>query len=241
MIHLPAPRLCGCGVVHRAPVERDLARRLRPFDAMLMSNAWKTLALDTIDEALSTGADFGAVHTAYSATGANEVTGGSYARQALVWSGATGTPPTKSLTTFPTWPIPAGTTIAWWSGWDTVTVGNFLFMLPLGGGALKPFSAEASDLAGDTLSSPAHGFTAGQSVVCWGSILPAPLAVGTIYYVIAAGIGTDTLELSTSSGGSAVNITAAGVGFLQRIIPEVFGSAGTYALTSGVLDLSAIA
>lgn len=42
--------------------------------------------------------------------------------------------------------------------------------------------------------------------------LPSPLTVGTFYYVIAAGLGANTFEISTTSGGSAIITTTAGSG-----------------------------
>jgi hypothetical protein len=100
--------------------------------------------------------------------------------------------------------------------------------------------AYSGDLAGNTIQSPAHGLSAGQSVVFWvssGAALPAPLAEGTIYFVIAAGLTTDVFEVSTTSGGSAVDITAIGDGEFQTIIVETFAGQGQYNLTSDTLSL----
>jgi hypothetical protein len=42
--------------------------------------------------------------------------------------------------------------------------------------------------------------------------LPSPIAPGAAYYVIAAGLGANSFEISTTNGGSAVNTTTAGSG-----------------------------
>lgn len=244
MIHFPAPRLCPCGVVHRPAVERDLARRLRPYEAVFMTNTLKNLMLEALDESLGTGADFGSLHTAYSTTGTNEVTGGSpaYARKGITWAAASGG--SKALAaTLPTWDVPAGTTVAWWGGWDTVTAGTFLFMMPVGAGTLQPASSETStDLTNNDIFAKAHGFVADTRVVFWGT-LPTGLSVGTIYFVLSTGLATDSFRVSTTSGGSAVDLTGTQPFnfFTQKCVPETFAGQGTYALTSASIDLAAVA
>lgn len=204
----------------------------------------KNLMLDALDESLSTGADFGSLHTAYSTTGTNEVTGGSpaYARAALTWSAASSG--SKALAaTLPTWNVPAATTVAWWGGWDASTAGNFLFMVPLGAGTLRPASTEsATDLTNNDITAKAHGYTANQAVVFWGT-LPTGLSVGTIYFVISTGLATDSFRVSTTSGGSVVDITGTAPFnfFVQSCTPETFSGQGTYSLTSGSVDLGAVA
>lgn len=209
---------------------------------VFLSNTAKGLMLDAIDESLAAGAKFASLHSAYSNSGANELSGGSpaYARKPLTWAAASGG--SKALAaTLPTFDVPAGAAPAWLGFWDAATLGTFLGMGPLGGGALKPIAAEAGDLAGNTLGSAAHGFAAGNAVVFWGAALPGGLVQGTIYYVIAAGLATNVFEVSATSGGAAVDITSVGAGFAQLIVPETFGGQGTYSISSGSLDLSGVA
>lgn len=244
MIHTAYPRLCQCGVVHRVATERDLAHRVRPFDQLFLTNTAKNLMLGALSVASATNADFGSLHTAYSTTGTNEVTGGSpaYARAALTWAAASGGAVALAAT-LPTWNVPAGTTIAWWGGWDAVTTGTFLFMLPLGAGTLRPASAEtATDITNNDIFAKAHGYVADTRVVFWGS-LPTGLSVGTIYYVLATGLATDSFRVATTSGGSAVDLTGTQPFnfFAQSCVPEVFAGQGTYSLSSASLDLSAVA
>lgn len=208
---------------------------------MKFSDTAKGLMLDALDESISTGMKYGSLHTAYSTTGTNEVTGGSpaYARKALTWAAASGG--SKALAaTLPTWDVPASTTVAWIGVWDAITTGTFLGMLPNGGGSLKRFAVPTGDLAGDTLESPGHGFSNGDTVVVWAATgIATGLSVGTVYYVISS--ATNTLSLSLTSGGAAVDVTAVGSGFLQKIVLEVFGAQGTLAVSSLSVDLTAVA
>lgn len=65
--------------------------------------------------------------------------------------------------------------------------------------------------ATDILTSNAHGLSNGQKVrVSSAGTLPAGLSVGTDYFVIAA--AANTLQLSATLGGAAVNFTTDGTG-----------------------------
>jgi hypothetical protein len=202
------------------------------------SNTAKNLMLDALDEGIATGAKFGSLHTAYSSTGTNEVTGGSpaYARKGATWAAAaSGAKATSASMVFD---VPAGTTVRWVGFWDAVTVGNFLGMTPNGGGTPQDFVANAADVTSNTLDCVAHGYSNGDQVVVWavpGDPLPTGLAEGTVYFVVGA--TTDTVQLSTTSGGSAIDITAIGAGLLQKIVPEVFGAQGTHTVTTATMTL----
>lgn len=242
MIHLPFPRLCLCGVVHR--VQPTRAANLRPYFALFLTNTAKNLMLEALDESLATGADFGSLHSAYSTTGANELTGGSpaYARKGITWAAASGG--SKALAaTLPTWDVPAGSVVAWFGLQDAVTAGNFLGMMPVGAGTLLPASTETStDITNNDIFAKAHGYVADTRVVFWGT-LPTGLTVGTIYYVIATGLTTDSFRVSTTSGGSAVDLTGTQPFnfFAQKCVPETFAGQGTYSLSSASVDLGAVA
>jgi hypothetical protein len=199
--------------------------------------------LNVLDESggAGVGATHGSLHTAYSTTGANEVTGGSpaYARKAATWAAASGR--SKATSAGMAFDVPAGTTVRWCGLYDALTVGNFLGMVPNGGGVPQPFSVNATGVTANTLDAPSHGFSAGNSVVVWAANpaepLPTPLAEGTVYWVIATGLTTDAFQLSATSGGSAIDLTAAGAGFAQRIVEEVFGAQGTHTVTTATMTL----
>jgi hypothetical protein len=204
------------------------------------------LMLDALDESQTNGIKFWSLHTAYSATGANELTGGSpaYARKAAAYAAASGSPRTKASSAGQTFDIPPSTTVAWVGRWDAVTVGNFLGMGPAGGGARRQFSVvDPADITANTIDSAAHGLSVGNQVVFWassGAGLPTGLTVGTIYFVIATGLTTDVFEVSATLGGSAIDITAAGDGEFQTIVPEVYTGQGTYNMSSDTLSVTSV-
>lgn len=196
--------------------------------------------LNVLDESggAGVGATHGSLHTAYSSTGTNELTGGTpaYARKAATWAAASGR--SKAISASMVFDVPAAQTVRWVGFWDAVTAGNFLGMTPNGGGTPQGFVANSADVTSDTLDCVAHGFSNGDSVVVWavpGDPLPTGLAEGTVYFVVGA--TTDTLQLSATSGGSAINITAIGAGFLQKIVPEVFGAQGTHTVSAATMSL----
>lgn len=82
----------------------------------------------------------------------------------------------------------------------------------LGLSARVTFTADAGT---DTFTSTAHSLQNGDvlTVLSSGGALPNGLLINTAYYVI--NITTNTFQLSTSYGGSAINITDAGTGTLQ--------------------------
>ncbi len=195
--------------------------------------------LDRLDEAnAGVGATHGSLHSAYSTSGANELSGGSpaYARKALTWAAASGR--SKATSAGVTFDVPAGAAPAWIGFWDALSAGNFLGMVPNGGGIPEDFAVNSSGVTSNTLDAPSHGFSNGNTVVVWavpGASLPTGLSEGTIYFVVGA--TTDTLQLSTTSGGSAIDITAVGSGFLQRIVVESFGAQGTHTVSSATMTL----
>jgi len=199
--------------------------------------------LDALDESQTAGIKYWSLHSAYSATGTNELTGGSpaYARKAATYAAASAG--SKASSASQTFDVAAGSTVAWVGRWDAVTVGNFWGMAPAGAGARRQIACESGDLAGNTISSPAHGLSSGTGVVFWassGAALPTGLSVGTIYYVIATGLTADVFEVSTSVGGAAVDITAIGDGEFQTIVPEVFAGQGQYTVNSDTLTVIAV-
>lgn len=93
----------------------------------------------------------------------------------------------------------------------------------LGGGTqlLKQGVLAATNLGTTTISHAtpavislaAHGLVAGDIVMFTTSgTLPSPLTVGTPYYVIAAGLSTDSFEVALTAGGAAINSTTDGSG-----------------------------
>lgn len=185
---------------------------------------------DALD-AVAALAAYASLHSAYSASGANELAGGSpaYARQALTWgaaaSGAVSISGTEQFN------VPPSSSLAWIGLWSAVTLGTFYGMIPNGGYSAVPFTATT----GDTFTAPGHGLSNGHRVVLFGSAgsLPTGVTEGTIYWVV--GVSGDTFQVSTTQGGSAVDLTAAGSGVVQRIIVESYELQGTFDLTNATV------
>jgi hypothetical protein len=93
---------------------------------MALSNAGK----DALLEGLAGAALYASLHTADpSTTGANEVSGGSYAREIIPWdAAASGNLTTDGAIVFD---VPAGTTITHVGYWSGPTAGTFYGGVPL--------------------------------------------------------------------------------------------------------------
>lgn len=214
---------------------------------MPFNDASKNVMLDALDES-NTQIGFVGIHTLTdpgTATTANagEATGGSpaYARQAVVWGAAASG--LKSNTGALTFDVPAGT-YAYFTYWTAAT-GNttqYRGYAPFGG-ATKGFGeVNAAGVTGDIIYSGGHGLANGDRVMVFNVFaesLPTGLTEGTIYFVVGA--TTDSFQVSTTSGGSAVDITAVGELFFQKVIAEVFGAQGQITAAIGALVLDATA
>lgn len=203
---------------------------------MRFSDQAVRVMLDALDEGQAEGCTHGSLHTAYSSSGANEVSGGSpaYARKAATWAAASGR--SKATSASMVFDVPAGTTVRWVGFWDAVTAGDFKGMAPNGGGTPEAFTVP--DISNDVLEAPGHGFSDAQTVVVWavpGVALPTGFAEGTVYHVRDA--TADDLKLAATAGGAAINITAVGSGMLQRIVEEAFGAQGTHTVSSATMSL----
>lgn len=182
---------------------------------------------------------YASLHTAYSATGANEVTGGSYARQGSLtaaWGTATNaTPSVKALSTPPSaFPVPAATTVAYIGFWSAVTSGTFAGMGPNGGATQFGFTSTSATPS--VYTAPGSTYTAGQTVVLFdgaGATISSDFTLGTIYFIAASPAPSGAVfSLAATLGGGAIASTHAGAGIVQAITTESFGSAGTFTLTT---------
>jgi hypothetical protein len=167
-----------------------------------------------------------------------EVSGGSYARQAITWASASSG--TRANTGDITIPIPASTTVVAVGVWNASTAGTLQGFWQIGSTINGVGTATASS---ETIASFAHGLSNTDRVFVTapaGSTLPAGLSVTTLYFVVGA--TTDSFQLSLTSGGSAENITANGEVAFFRTVPQVFSSAGNLILptsTGLVIDVTA--
>lgn len=155
--------------------------------------------------------------------GANEITGGSYARQTITlpafssrvsnWTG------TLNFASMPNGDVMAA------SLWDAATSGNNLMNGPLNGGS---FTAVAST---DVFTASSHGMANGDKVAFCPDTnltLPTGITAYTTYYVINT--ATNTFQISTTPGGSAVNLTADGAGKFIKV--KGLQTGDTFQLTS---------
>jgi len=174
---------------------------------------------------------------ALTAIDGTEVAGGSYARQAIsMGSGGSGVADTDDAETVP---IPAGTTVVAVGLFDALSSGNLLAICPYGssGQVLKGVGTAAVD---DTILSNGHGLTTDDRVfvrAVMGESLPTGLSATVLYYVLASGLTSNVFKLSTTSGGSAVDITALGELAWFKTVPNIFSSAGNLSISAGALDL----
>ncbi len=173
--------------------------------------------------------------------GGTEVSGGSYARVSVAradaqWNapGVAGLIDNVNAITFAT------ATASWGTAthvgiFDAATSGNLLYQGALRGAA-KTVSGAA---AGDTLTSTAHGYANGTTIVLEvvpGLSLPGGLTAGTVYYVVAT--AANTFQLSATLGGTAIDITTDGTASAAQDNRKTVGNGDTFSFAAGALDIS---
>jgi hypothetical protein len=214
---------------------------------MPFNDSAKNAALDALDESASQITHVG-IHTLVDpGTGTNaaagEATGGSpaYARQAVTWDPAASA--TKANNGTLTFDVPAGT-YGFFTFYNhlTANTGNYKGYAPFGGSPKGFGTVDAAGVTGNLIQSAAHGLSDTDRLMVFNVFaesLPTGLTEGTIYYVV--GSTTNTFQVSTSSGGAAVDITAQGELFFQKVVPETFGAQGQITVASGAIVLDATA
>lgn len=185
------------------------------------------VSLNTMLAAWGALATHMSLHTAYSTSGANELTGGTpaYARQALTWDApASGA---MALSGSPVFNVPAGS-VPYAGFWSASTSGTYYGMAPLTGPSVtalpKAFTASGT---GDTITAPGHGLTDGATVTVFpglGATVPTGLSAGTVYYV--RDVSGSTLKLAATSGGAAIDL-GDGAGIITPITVHTYADQGT--------------
>lgn len=172
--------------------------------------------------------------------GANEVgTAGSngYARQAIALDAASSKATANTDQEQITMPnnLSPNTLVGWLGIWDAATGGNFLWKIPLTGTNLE--ATVGTDDVFNTGEN--HGLSAGDSVTFdeIGSALPAGISANTTYYVIASGLTSTAFKVSTSSGGSTIDVTAAGGVIVRKVTQQPFNASNILQLAAGALTL----
>lgn len=219
---------------------------------MPFNDASKNVMLDALDETATQITHIG-INTLVTApptdttpgTGTNaattEATGGSpaYARQAVVWGAAASGQ--KSNTGALTFDVPANT-YGFFTLWNAATgnTNNFRGFIPFGGAAaVKGFATvDAADVTANTITSAGHGLVNTDRVIFWNVFaesLPTGITEGGAYFVVGA--TTDTFQIALTSGGAAVDLTAIGEAYFQKVVPEVFAAQGQVTAAVGALVL----
>ncbi len=185
-------------------------------------------ARNTMADAFGALAAYRSLHSGYpSTTGANEISGGSpaYARKPITWNASSSGNLDDSNTA--TFDIPPSTTVYYQSYWSASSGGTNYGFSPLGSTGYNSIYVDTST---DTVYAPGHGFANGDRVVFINSA-PAGLTEGTIYFVINT--ATDSFKVSTTSGGSAVDITGQATSTMRvsKVVPESYNGQGTYQVT----------
>lgn len=187
----------------------------------MLTTTSKNTALDALD-----AYQWLSLHTTYSAAGAYEFVGGTYARQQAIFDIAAGG--LKSILAPVTFTTPPSDVVRWIGAWDAPVAGNFLGMAPNLSGAPTPFCC--TDTATGVCFSPAHALIDTNTVFLWAGsgILPTGLQEGVPYDVVTA--TTDTFQISFAS--SIIVPTASGIGYVQRY---------TSTFVDGVSDFTVLA
>lgn len=119
---------------------------------------------------------------------------------------------------------------------DASTAGNLLRWDFLG--TLEWLFSAAN--TGDLVTAPGHSLANGDRVVVrarLSSTLPTGYSADTIYYVI--GVSGNTFQLSLTSGGSAITLSADGAGSIRKLAPVTVSAGGTAQFAAGALDIFA--
>lgn len=166
------------------------------------------------------------LHTGYpGTTGANEVTGGApaYAAKSCSYP-ASSAGEARQLTSSVIFDVPA-CSVKWASVWQGT---EMIFIAPTAG---NPYEFSA-DLVANTIRVPSHGLVAGDTVVFYLDAPPDPLVAGTEYFVVNP--TTDDFQVSTTFGGSAINITTqAGNGCLvSKLVARVYAAQDTHTVST---------
>lgn len=175
------------------------------------------------------------LHTAYSASGANEVAGGApaYARKAITMAAAASR--ARASSTQPVFDVPSGTTVRFVGLW---TSGGAFKGMFANGGSEKGFQIDATN---NKILCELHGLVNDDKVVFYGGTPPGGLVEGTVYFVVGnTAADPDTFQVAATQGGAAIDLTTQHTPAckLSKIIEEAFGAQGTFTVSSASVGLT---
>jgi len=198
-------------------------------------NVFVDSALNTMLDSLAALLDEASLHTAFSTTGANEVVGGSYARQAITWNAAASGALDSSNA--PSFSVPGSNTIRFIGFYDTVPSPDvFQGMMPNQQAGDEGPRRFVVDVTNDTIEDPTNAFVNDENLVFIGGTAPGGLTEGTVYWIVSR-TATDYGVAATQGGGS-ITLTTEGDQDVRiwQIREETFASDGTFNLTDADID-----
>lgn len=215
--------------------------------ALLIFNAttWLDIAEDKVTSPAT--ALFVSLHDTFPGAAGDQTTGETaytnYARQSVArtsggWTVSGNNVSNTALVGFPQCGATGSTPMFFGVGTDLSGTGNLL-----GWGVLGSVigAAEVNDPSTEDVQSQNHGLVADDRVVFVagpGNTIPAGLTEGTVYHVISGGLTTDAFRVSTTQGGSAVNITGDGDAIAYKVVPLAISNGITPEFAIGVLDVN---
>ncbi|MGH7339112.1 MAG: phage tail fiber protein, partial [Candidatus Rokuibacteriota bacterium] len=114
---------------------------------------------------------------------------------------------------------------------DAATAGNLLYW-----GFLSTLSYTFTAVAAtDVFTAPGHTLANGDRVILKGDALPAGVSADTVYFVV--GVSGSTFQLSLTSGGAAINLTADGAGVVHKLAPKTVTANDTFSFPADSLDI----
>jgi hypothetical protein len=176
-------------------------------------------------------------------TGFTEVSGTGYARVATAaadWNAATGSGPSSIVNANPiAFPIP---TAAWGTAigmgiFDALTTGNLLAWDFLGNYLWFPATVSSGTPA--IITSPAHGYLAGDTVqwtIEYGGTNPT-FAVGSFTGPLIVGGSPLTNSFTVTNGGVGVNTSAPGNGMVRKVVPQIISAGVLVSFPAGSLNI----
>jgi hypothetical protein len=171
---------------------------------------------------------------AYEDLGTTETSGGSYARQAITWTAAASAVADNNAQV--SVPIAAGKTIVVGSVHSAVSAGTLYGLVQIGTTLRGVAEVTAST---DVFTDQAHGLTTDDRVF-FGPVaanaVPTGIVTTTLYFVLASGLTANAFKVSTTSGGTALDVTADGEVAWFKTVPNTFASAGNLVFATGALD-----
>ena len=179
-----------------------------------------------------------ALHSTWPAAGGSQTTGEvaytSYARVAVARTSGGWTVSANSVSPVATIGFPACTggsaTANFFSVGSASSGAGKIFHVGVIGGGPKINVG----LTSDTVVAPAHGLAANDPIVFWatlGSTLPTGITEGTVYYAKVI-TDADNFTVSSTPGGTVLDITGIGAGVMQKLTPIAISSSVTPQLTT---------